>query len=190
MSEQIETFICYVDWAESFKYLSTEQKARLLDLMFNFAATGECPEVEDAALNIVFGTIRRSIETNHRKYLETVEKRRIAGRRGGQARKQMQASESNCFSGQANEAYTCSFSDTFSDSVHDDGDCGRGSDDVPFVPPMIEEVEEYADSIGATIDAEQFEDYYEAIGWVIGNGKPMRDWKAAVRNWIKRADNF
>ena len=37
MSEQIETFICYVDWAESFKYLSTEQKARLLDLMFNFA---------------------------------------------------------------------------------------------------------------------------------------------------------
>ena len=53
-----------------------------------------------------------------------------------------------------------------------------------FVQPTIEELKEYAEEIGFTsFDAEYFYDYQEARGWVLSNGKKMRDWKATVRYW-------
>lgn len=32
-------------------------------------------------------------------------------------------------------------------------------------------------------------DHYEANGWVQGRGKPIKDWKAAVRTWEKNGIN-
>ena len=29
-------------------------------------------------------------------------------------------------------------------------------------------------------------DYYAAQGWKLSNGNPMKDWRAAVRNWAHR----
>ena len=51
-----------------------------------------------------------------------------------------------------------------------------------FVPPTAEEVRAYCKEIGFELDAEKFCDYYAAKGWVVGKS-PMKDWKAAVRNW-------
>ena len=53
-----------------------------------------------------------------------------------------------------------------------------------FVPPTAQEVEDYCDCLGEYIDAYRFVDYYQSIGWLVGN-KPMKDWKATVRNWIR-----
>lgn len=55
-----------------------------------------------------------------------------------------------------------------------------------FVPPTLEEVREYIAKNGYNVDAEQFLDFYTAKGWRIGN-HIMKDWKAAVRTWHKRA---
>lgn len=54
-----------------------------------------------------------------------------------------------------------------------------------FTPPTVEEVQEYCKERGNGIDAEHFMDYYAARGWKYGQGKPIVDWKAAVRNWEK-----
>lgn len=35
-------------------------------------------------------------------------------------------------------------------------------------------------------EADKFFDHYEANGWVQGKGKPLVDWKAAMKNWIRR----
>ena len=35
------------------------------------------------------------------------------------------------------------------------------------------------------MDAERFVDYYTANGWKVGKN-PMKDWKAAVRNWERK----
>ena len=51
-----------------------------------------------------------------------------------------------------------------------------------FTPPTPDEVRVYASSIGYEFDAEKFCDFYAAKGWVVGKS-PMKDWKAAVRNW-------
>ncbi len=56
-----------------------------------------------------------------------------------------------------------------------------------FVKPTLEEVEAYIKEKGYNIDAEHFIDYYESKGWTVGKN-PMKDWKAAVRNWSR--NNF
>ena len=51
-----------------------------------------------------------------------------------------------------------------------------------FIRPKPNEVEEYAQKIGFSLDGNHFCDYYEARGWQLNTG-PMKDWKAAVRTW-------
>jgi hypothetical protein len=52
-----------------------------------------------------------------------------------------------------------------------------------FEKPSVQDVKAYCQERRNRINPEQFIDYYEANGWVQGKGKPIRDWKAAVRRW-------
>ena len=54
-----------------------------------------------------------------------------------------------------------------------------------FVPPTLDEVRDYINEQGYRIDAEAFIDHYQSVGWKVGQ-KPMKDWKAAVRTWVRR----
>lgn len=51
-----------------------------------------------------------------------------------------------------------------------------------FHPPSVEDVKEYCDEKGYSIDPSQFVNFYESKGWMVGKNK-MKDWKAAVRTW-------
>lgn len=59
-----------------------------------------------------------------------------------------------------------------------------GKSNKRFTPPTIEEVEDYINEKGYNIDAHKFVDYYTANGWRVGKS-PMKDWRAAVRNWSR-----
>ena len=53
-----------------------------------------------------------------------------------------------------------------------------------FVKPTIEQIREYAISIGfKTLNARKFVDFYESKGWLIGKS-PMKSWQATVRTWM------
>lgn len=60
---------------------------------------------------------------------------------------------------------------------------------VRFSAPTIEEVREYCRERGNKVDAQRFFDFYTANGWCQGRGKPIRDWRAAVRTW-EREDTY
>ena len=51
-----------------------------------------------------------------------------------------------------------------------------------FKKPTLDELQEYISEKGYKVDAEKFLDYYESNGWKVGKN-PMKDWKAAIRNW-------
>lgn len=51
-----------------------------------------------------------------------------------------------------------------------------------FQKPTIAEIDAYCCERGNTIDAEEFFNFYESKGWVIGKS-PMKDWKACIRTW-------
>ena len=54
-----------------------------------------------------------------------------------------------------------------------------------FTPPTVEEVREYVTSNNYNVNADNFVDFYESKGWLVGKNK-MKDWKAAVRTWARR----
>lgn len=51
-----------------------------------------------------------------------------------------------------------------------------------FSPPTVDEVRAYCTEKGYAVDPDRFVDYYTSNGWKVGKN-PMKDWKAAVRNW-------
>lgn len=53
-----------------------------------------------------------------------------------------------------------------------------------FIPPTLQEAEDYAKSIGyVDFDAGRFIDKNQSIGWVDKNGNKYKDWKAVIRYW-------
>ena len=54
-----------------------------------------------------------------------------------------------------------------------------------FQKPTIEEIRQYCLEKGYNVDAEQFFNFYESKGWVVGRS-PMKNWRAAVSTWNKR----
>lgn len=57
-----------------------------------------------------------------------------------------------------------------------------------FVPPTIDEIRAYCVERKNAVDAERFFDFYSANGWKQGRGKPIVDWKAAVRTWERQTN--
>lgn len=57
---------------------------------------------------------------------------------------------------------------------------------VTFHAPVLDDVVAYCIEKHYNIDVEQFMDYYTANGWMVGKNK-MKDWRAAVRNWVRRS---
>ena len=57
-----------------------------------------------------------------------------------------------------------------------------------FIPPTVDEIKAYCTERKNTVDAERFFDYYSANGWKQGKGKPIVDWKAAVRTWERQSN--
>lgn len=63
------------------------------------------------------------------------------------------------------------------------------------IPPKIEDIEAYCKERNNSINPQQFYDFYESKGWMVGKNK-MKDWKASVRTWertngdnVARKDN-
>ena len=58
-----------------------------------------------------------------------------------------------------------------------------------FQKPSIEEIRQYCEEKEINVDAEQFFNFYESKGWLVGKA-PMQNWRAAVCTWVKREKKF
>ena len=54
-----------------------------------------------------------------------------------------------------------------------------------FTAPTVTEVNDYVNEKGLNVNADAFVDFYASKGWKVGS-QPMKDWKAAARNWSRR----
>lgn len=52
--------------------------------------------------------------------------------------------------------------------------------------PTLEEVEEYVREAELAMDPRAFFDHFTSNGWKVGGKAPMKDWRAAARNWARR----
>ena len=56
-----------------------------------------------------------------------------------------------------------------------------------FTPPLFQEVIDYCNERGNSVDPEAFIDHYESNGWYRGKTK-IKDWRACVRTWEKSSN--
>lgn len=54
-----------------------------------------------------------------------------------------------------------------------------------FIKPTPEELQTYINEKNLNVEADAFLDYYNSNGWKVGRN-PMKDWKAALRNWSRK----
>ena len=178
-----------------------EQRGALLWALALYGTTGEEPELE-WPLDAIFESLKGDIE-NSKRAMES-------GAKGGRGNKKGASSDSEAPSCESESTLSDdgNHPSTESETTLSDSEKGASEDAeaIPnqtkpnqtkvrgarFKPPTLGEVEEYAKGYAqqkglspAGFDAERFIDYYTANGWKVGRN-PMRDWKATVRDWVRR----
>jgi hypothetical protein len=56
-----------------------------------------------------------------------------------------------------------------------------------FIKPTMDELRNYCKERKNSVNTDNFFDFYESKGWMIGKNK-MKDWKAAVRTWERNSN--
>lgn len=60
-----------------------------------------------------------------------------------------------------------------------------------FTPPTLQEAKDYFhENKSSYQNAEIFFNHFVANGWKVGGKAPMKNWKAAARNWIIRSEQY
>jgi hypothetical protein len=58
-----------------------------------------------------------------------------------------------------------------------------------FIKPTLQEICDYKKEKGLPDEVENFFNYYESNGWMVGKNK-MKNWQAAFSGWCNRSKNF
>ena len=58
-----------------------------------------------------------------------------------------------------------------------------------FTPPTADQVRDYAEKNGLSLDIDSFLDYYQNKDWIV-SGEKCRDWRYLVRSWVRKDQEF
>lgn len=60
-----------------------------------------------------------------------------------------------------------------------------------FSPPSLQEVKDFfLENKSSHLEAEKYYNHFQSNGWKVAGKTPMKDWKAAARNWMLRAEQY
>lgn len=193
-----ESFIFHKDWYNAISQLDKDLRLELYDAIMRKALYNEPPLLSPMG-NLAMSFIEPQIERDFDKWLDIREKRSNAGKshKGNQysTLEQTEHKQTNGTNVPSLEQNGTNGSVSVSDSVSVDNNSVilKEKDNTNvfpkkkysrFIKPTVEEVDVYVKEKGYHIDAENFVNYYESKGWVVGKS-PMKDWKAACRTWEK-----
>ncbi len=188
-------FILLNKTGEQFRLLSNEDAGLLIKALFDYAESGAIPDLPPAP-KMAFSFIRAYMDENAEKYAQTVEKRRIAGKMGAAVTNGKRAANSASAENAAakppksNKSVKLNENEKSNIKREDSTDKPRRP---RFIAPEESDVLAYFAEQGSTnSEAASFYDYYTANGWTQGQGRgrPIKDWQAAARSWIRRAGQY
>ena len=200
-SQEKNSFVLYAEYIRQVDRLSDSQAGALFRAILSYASGQELPEM-DAVTAMAFDFIQSRMDKDSEKYQKTVEKRREAGKKGGEAKAKNAKSDSSKSGKAKNTKANLHDNDGVNDNDYvDDTDNvtenvlkekpsyeGKKKSRPVFSPPTPDDVRAYCQQLGYDIDAQYFCDFYAKKGWMVGKNK-MKDWQAAVRNWVRNNDS-
>jgi hypothetical protein len=191
---KIESIVIHTDINDKLQWLSDEEAGKLFKAIVAYAENGTIlsPE-DDRALGLVFLFVKDQIDRDYAKYLERRETNRENGRKGGRPKKTDGLSEKPTETDGLSEKPTESLpiptpiiipnTSPINNPIEDKGKTKR------FAKPSPQEIKDYIEEKNLNVNPDQFYDYYESNGWMIGRNH-MKDWKAAVRQWNAREPSY
>lgn len=211
-----DTMVYYRSFRESLRELPPDLYKVVSETIFDYAFEGIAPGPDsNAVAKALFIAIKPVIDNAHNRYDACVENGRKGGApkgsRNNPSGKAIQPNQRpNQYPNQEPNLYKDKDVDKDKDIESKGGAGGSGKSNVgntpkgtsadkprkvatkraAFVAPSLEMVKDYFLTIkGANTDSECFYDYFTANGWRTGKN-PIKDWKAAARNWMRRKSEF
>lgn len=160
--------------------LTDAERGRLYSALYRYAKTGRKEELSGNE-RYVYAVIVKQIDLHN--------VRAEAGKKGGLTKKdQFATSKTEANSSKPKQSEANSSKNSGDNTIYNNtnNNISHKTKNTVFIKPTKEELEDYIRSQGYSISSEKFMNYYDSCGWVIGKGKPMKDWKAAVRMWASR----
>lgn len=185
----------FADQAEELNLLDDAARGRFVSALLAYATQGIVPELTGEE-RFLWPSFRRTIDAAIAKAAAQSEN----GKKGGSQPKpakakqsQLKPTQANLSQAKANVSQTAYIQEQEQDQEHiqEHSICVEGTKApnararTRFTPPTPEEVDTYCRESGYKVDGQRFCDFYASKGWVVGKN-PMKDWKAAVRNWATR----
>ncbi len=188
--ETKKSFVIYSEWASLIANLPTEQAGELIKAMCMYQQGIE-PEISDTTINAVYVMIRQRMEEDAKAYSEKCAKAKAAIQSRYQKGSEPTSSGSldSVRSNTDVEKRVRTQGDNDNENDNDNSKDKRERREKRtsrFSPPTPDEITRYAASVNLRIDVSAFYDYYSMRNWHLTNGDEMTDWKAAVRNWVRR----
>lgn len=211
-----DTMVYYRSFRESLRELPPDLYKVVSETIFDYAFEGIAPGPDsNAVAKALFIAIKPVIDNAHNRYDACVENGRKGGApkgsRNNPSGKAIQPNQRlNQYPNQEPNLYKDKDVDKDKDIESKGGAGGSGKSNVgntpkgtsadkprkvaakraAFVAPSLEMVKDYFLTInGSDTDAECFYDYFTANGWRTGKN-PIKEWKAAARNWMRRKSEF
>ncbi len=168
----------YTDFVEDTEELSDAEFGRLMRAVMKYAQTGELPKLNGAE-RMLWRTAKRNVDMQTEAYARICERNK--GNRNSTSRHQSSpvvtsGDQSSQGKGKGKGK-----------GKEKENECVIADTPTRFAKPTIDEVKAYCEERHNRVNPQRFIDFYSAKGWMIGKN-PMKDWKAAVRNWEREDD--
>ena len=188
----------FITWYKMFVRLESvfeaapdEAAGRALKASFVYARTGEVPELDPVA-GILFASIRPSIDDSAVTFENISKRNRENGKKGGRPAKHESEEKTQNYQENPNNPANPEKAEDRSKKIEDNTRVRRtvSPSSARAKPPTEDESIDFFVINGSSAqEAKLFFDYYTANGWKVGRNS-MKDWKAAARNWMRRAGEY
>lgn len=182
-----DSVLIYRSFAEAIEQLSDEEAGVIYKAITKYAMDGIEPELDGLLLGY-FKLIKPQIDANNQRYEN--------GLKGGRPSKEKPNQNQNITNGYPLVFETENQTETKPKPKEKEKEKVKEKEnDIEkvkrdrFTPPTHSELLDFCIENNLDIDEEAFLDYYSSKGWKVGS-QPMKDWKAAARNWARREKEY
>jgi len=192
MTKQRSSLLLHFDSLEILDELSDEEAGQLFKAIKSHHSGGELSL--SPLVRVAFSSFKNQFARDDKKYQETVIRNKNNGLKGGRPKSQHNPKEPSGLIDNPSEAKKAdsdskSDSKSKSDTALKDMSPAAPVNQVKkvskqFVKPLPQELVAHFESKGSTAnEAENFFNFYESKGWVVGKTK-MKVWRASASLWI------
>ena len=181
----------FVSFRKEIRRLSYEEKGQLLDAMLAYAEDKTLLPLTGKA-DVLWDVIQERIDAQHASYedkchnMEKAREQNPCNNKLISANKDQLSANKELISAEDNlSLHNFEVQEQVQVQVQEQDKSSNKREIKRFAPPSVQDVTDYCLERGSSVDPERFVNFYASKGWKVGN-TPMKDWKAAVRNWEQR----